>query len=1656
MVFSQQIRRFSQWLRSDMAAGSTSARAGASVSCPAVPHGAALSHVLTAPRSPAVCRGLAVSRYAARAEAPRKRSRSVFLEAMEPRLLMTADPIWVGGVYVEDDSGTDQHGDSFYITFKGGAPGTQLTRLVIDGDLNTPGFGVADLFFDTVEGGYGADHASPFKLISLTTANPAATVNVTVTDGSTKLILDLTNFQAGDTLVFQIDVDEAQSFDPNETDLEVLNSGFDPITSGVEFQNSLLKAEFRAPHYEDAAGQTKFLNRYDTQLEPSGLPLPEDNFEGKRDRSAGTAFNLQQIPKPISLGGIVYVDNNYNLTLDSGEARLANVELELFRNDNGNYVSTGFKTVTDSQGAYSFGTNLKLMPGIYQVRETQLSGYFSVGATKGVLTGGIPVGQTVVGNPDWLTQIEIPLGDQHATLLNFAEAQPASISGRVTVVRNGFDCDDANSIEEPIAGVTVELRDANNQVVATQLTDANGNYRFSNLRAGNYTVHEITPAGYLEGDAHVGTISTRVVGQRSGGSQISSIQILGGNQAIDYDFCELLPSDISGHVYADRNNNGVREPGEAPISGVTLILWNQAGTQIGQTVTDPSGFYRFDNLTPGTYRITELQPSGYLPGKAAAGTILAERVGSTDASGDVIAQIAVPSGVHGIDYDFGEILPGSIGGRVIVDTNGNCIIDAASDMPLKGVLVELLSSSGAVLQTTLTDANGYYRFDNLMPGEYRVHEVQPSGYFQGDHHAGSGGGNATTEDLISQIIVSPGDTLAGYDFCEIPPADISGHVFVDRDGDCVFDANEEPIATAKVTLYDASGEVVATTTTDANGHYEFRNLKPGVYTLREEQPAGYLQGGQKAGSGGGDDSLTDTISSIAIAAGKSLVDYDFCEIPPADISGHVFVDRDGDCLFDSDEAPIAGAKVTLYDAAGAAVATTSTDASGRYQFRNLKPGTYTLREEQPAGYFQGGQKAGSGGGNDSLTDTISAIAIGAGASLVDYDFCEVLPSSIAGQVFVDLDFDCMRDADEQLIAGVKIELRDASGNVIATTLTDANGQYKFLGLRPGTYSVTETQPDGYFQGGQVAPATGGDATLDDVISNISVRSGDAVKDANFCEVPPAKISGFVFQDGGPIVTSDISSLDLNSVRDGRRTSDDQAIGGVRLQLRTIAGSPIDSSRALSGVYTTEYIEVVTDSRGYFEFDGLRAGTYNIYQLQPIGYIDSIDTPGSTGGFGINKGQNQTSPQFELLMQSLTMDSATNPGFDGILLVSIDPNQHSFENNFSEVVTTDPPKPPLPPPPFDKPPPPPDKVIVSPDIWLAPPPMRWEPLAWSPAEPLIGVGHRAPPTWHLSVINGGYPRGRRSGQPVAETELAQQTELLDEQAWEVRGMKESRWTIVSTAHTKPATSRMGFDLPGAEPVVGDFNGDGFDELALFVEGEWFIDVNGNGVWDDEDIWMKLGDEGDQPVAGDWDGDGKDDTGIFGRTWIGDERALRAETGLPDPENMRRIKPKNVPPVPEDAPDRPRWLQPKKEAPARADLIDHVFRFGSEKDIAISGDFNGDGISSIGVFQGGKWSLDVDGDGLLSPEHDREVEFGQAGDLPLVGDFDGDGLDDMAIVRGNQVIVDTNANGRIDATDQVFLLEEEVGTVIAGDFDGDGKDEPAVYQSAAQRRTLEARR
>jgi hypothetical protein len=272
-----------------------------------------------------------------------------------------------------------------------------------------------------------------------------------------------------------------------------------------------------------------------------------------------------------------------------------------------------------------------------------------------------------------------------------------------------------------------------------------------------------------------------------------------------------------------------------------------------------------------------------------------------------------------------------------------------------------------------------------------------------------------------------------------------------------------------------------------------------------------------------------------------------------------------------------------------------------------------------------------------------------------------------------------------------------------------------------------------------------------------------------------------------------------------------------------------------------------------------------------------------------------------------------------------------------------------------------------------------------------------------------------------------------------------WRLFDSEGNESSQGRlMTLGIVDGLPIVGDFNGDGKDEVAMFVRGQWLIDLNGNGRWDTGDLWARLGSGFDRPVVGDWDGDGKDDIGIFGPEWIRDPAAILRDPGLPDPENRQRVGRKNTPPREEEATSGRRFLRKHEQAKMRVDVVDHVFRYGQGEDIPLAGDWNGDGIDAIAVFSSGRWKLDSNGDGRWS-EGDEEIEFGQAGDIPIIGDWNGDGIDDIAVVRGDLWIIDTDGDRRLTAADiQIVIPRGGEEMPIAGDWDGDGRTEPGYYQ------------
>jgi hypothetical protein len=121
------------------------------------------------------------------------------------------------------------------------------------------------------------------------------------------------------------------------------------------------------------------------------------------------------------------------------------------------------------------------------------------------------------------------------------------------------------------------------------------------------------------------------------------------------------PATLSGFVYLDSNNNGVRNSGESPLAGITITLtgFDANGKPVSvSTVTLQDGSYKFTGLAAGTYTLTEELPPAYVHGMNAVGTVGGTADGSLVGT-SAIGSITLHSGDVGTEYDFAVLPPQS-------------------------------------------------------------------------------------------------------------------------------------------------------------------------------------------------------------------------------------------------------------------------------------------------------------------------------------------------------------------------------------------------------------------------------------------------------------------------------------------------------------------------------------------------------------------------------------------------------------------------------------------------------------------------------------------------------------------------------------------------------------------------------------------------------------------------------------------------------------------------------------------------------------------------------------------------------------------------------------------------------------------------------------
>jgi protocatechuate 3,4-dioxygenase beta subunit len=610
--------------------------------------------------------------------------------------------------------------------------------------------------------------------------------------------------------------------------------------------------------------------------------------------------------------------------------------------------------------------------------------------------------------------------------------------------------------ENGIGGVTVNLgRDMNNdgdindanEILATTTTDNAGSYQFKGLTPGlEYQVQFVQPTGF---DAASLKQQGGNVALDSNGLLSNKVILSAGEYDRTIDAGFYKKASLGDFVWNDTNADGIQDAGEAGIAGVTVNLLDASGNVAGTAVTDANGNYNFADLIPGTYSVQFVAPTGYNFSNLGNGTT---------------APITLTSGEYNGTLDAGLFQKASLGDFVWHDLNADGIQDAG-EAGIASVTANLIDANGNIVSSTTTDANGNYKFAELIPGTYSVQFVAPVGYNF------SNLGNGTT----APITLTSGEYNGTLDAGLFQKASLGDFVWHDLNADGIQDAGEAGIAGVTVKLLDVSGNVASTAVTSANGAYNFANLNLGTYSVQFVSPNGYSFSSANSGNNDSIDSdanANGTTAPVTLTSGEYNGTLDAGLFQKASLGDFVWHDLNADGIQDAGEGGIAGVTVKLLDAIGNVASTAVTSANGAYNFANLNPGTYSVQFVSPNGYSFSSANSGNNDSIDSDANSSNGItqqvtlASGASNNTLDTGFIKNAPvastSKLGDYVWHDLDKDGIQDTNESGIAGIKVTLVGSGANgtfgdgddITRQVVTDANGKYLFDQLAAGTYKVT--------------------------------------------------------------------------------------------------------------------------------------------------------------------------------------------------------------------------------------------------------------------------------------------------------------------------------------------------------------------------------------------------------------------------------------------------------------------------------------------------------------------------------------------------------------------------------------------------------------------------
>ncbi|CEM38132.1 unnamed protein product [Vitrella brassicaformis CCMP3155] len=406
-----------------------------------------------------------------------------------------------------------------------------------------------------------------------------------------------------------------------------------------------------------------------------------------------------------TIGDTVYMDVDGDGEQGPNEYPLPNITVEL-KDALGHTVNT---TQSDKDGKYKFDY---VPPGTYQVDFIDTPVKLSLDRAERGTYETINVTGPATREVEVLSGADLVNVDGGMVVANTRGATQR-ISDRVWEDRNGNGIQDED--DPPVQGVEVrlyEVRDGDQlRLISTDVTDKGGNYSFIHQPPGSFVLEFVKPPEYLNftrryagNNTHNDSNVDPADGKNYGKSSVFTLFAGERNPSIDAGL--IKGASVVSEVFIDKDSDGERTRKEKQLSGIqATILRDMAPIRL--TKTDKNGKFAFTDLEPGTYEVELKLPKGLTT---------ASFVDKGGVASAAKALQRTSSYVFAADEAVGG--ERSVVESVFVDSNGNGVRDRA-EPGIPDVPVSLLKD-GQFLKRTVTDIDGFFGFEGLMPGAYQA------------------------------------------------------------------------------------------------------------------------------------------------------------------------------------------------------------------------------------------------------------------------------------------------------------------------------------------------------------------------------------------------------------------------------------------------------------------------------------------------------------------------------------------------------------------------------------------------------------------------------------------------------------------------------------------------------------------------------------------------------------------------------------------------------------------------------------------------------------------------------------------------------------------------------------------------------------------------